>query len=577
MTIAIYLRISKSDDDINEKDESNSIENQRQLIYDYISRHQEFDGDIKEYVDDGYTGTNFNRPAFQSMLSDSRAGKINVLIAKDMSRIGRDYIEMGDYVEQIFPAMGVRVIAINSGYDSFNNVGNIAGLDVAITNFINTMYSRDIGQKRRSADRIRWAMGKSSPKQEPYGYVRKKKTREWIIDDEAAEVVKYIFEKAANGWSTKKIVNELNKMEKLPPGLYRRYRCNYKYNFKVSDHENLWDVGKVRNVIKRYEYTGTLIAHKSESVIFTFNKSKSVPKDEWIYIENHHPAIVSKKLFEDAQYAIKYTKTTDDKKPASYSLKRKLRCGNCRLMFAYKEFENDKICYCAHKLGTGDYSTCLGKTYRYKQLEESVYKYLIGMINDIRVLNSMMENAIKLETPERKKNLEYYESRVEILKADRIRKYEDYASGVISATEYKFIKDKLNTELDEMISLVETLRNQMEQDESLSREVRLKKNYIENVATEEKLTKRMVDSFIKTVYVHDIDKLEIEYTFDDLTSKIFMRNNEIMMKYYPDETKRLMLDEMHTYINAADKKVEGEEMDVEKNKDLLGGNKSTGD
>lgn len=556
MIIAVYLRISKSDDDLDDKDESNSIENQRLFIHDYIVTHEDLTGEIKEYIDDGYSGTNFKRPGFINMLKDARAGKVKTIIVKDMSRLGRDYIEVGDYIEQIFPAMGVRVIAINSNYDSLLNLGNIASIDVAIQNFINTMYSRDIGQKRRSADRIRWSMGKSSPKQVPYGYYRKNLTREWLIDEEAAEVVRFIFDKAVSGWTMKNIVDELNKNRVPPPGLYRKIKSNYKYKFIVAEHENLWSTTKLGIILRRYEYTGTLVAHKSETVEYTFDKYRKVPEDQRIYIENHHPPIISVEKFNEAQYAIKSVSRSDDMKSTSYALKKKLRCGNCRLAFSYKEYKDDSICYCGHKVVTGKYSSCIGYTLSYNRLEKSVFEYLIRKISDIQILNSMIDKVIELENPKRKITLENYESRIELLKSERVRKYEDYASGAVSATIYLDEKNKLNNEIEELSKAAEILRNQLNQDETLSQEVKLKKHLIDNVITEEKLTRRMVDTFIKRVYVHSIDKLEVEFTFDDLTSKIFLRNNEIVKKYYPEETRFMDLDENHTYINAATDKAE---------------------
>ena len=138
MNIAFYLRLSLSDGDLgkNNKDESNSIENQRLLLQSFVESMDELDGEVREYIDDGYSGTNFNRPAFQDMIEDAKKGKVDVLLVKDLSRLGRDYIGVGDYLEQIFPIMGVRVIAINSQYDSNNYIGKTMGLEMSISNLL---------------------------------------------------------------------------------------------------------------------------------------------------------------------------------------------------------------------------------------------------------------------------------------------------------------------------------------------------------------------------------------------------------------------------------------------------------
>lgn len=154
MNIAFYLRLSLSDGDLgkNNKDESNSIENQRLLLQSFVESMDELDGEVREYIDDGYSGTNFNRPAFQDMIEDAKKGKVDVLLVKDLSRLGRDYIGVGDYLEQIFPIMGVRVIAINSQYDSNNYVGKTMGLEMSISNLVNTLYSRDLSKKKVKAE-----------------------------------------------------------------------------------------------------------------------------------------------------------------------------------------------------------------------------------------------------------------------------------------------------------------------------------------------------------------------------------------------------------------------------------------
>lgn len=197
--IAFYLRLSLADGDLgkNNKDESNSIENQRLLLQSFVESMDELDGEIKEYIDDGYSGTNFNRPAFQEMIEDAKKGKIDVLLVKDLSRLGRDYIGVGDYLEQIFPIMGVRVIAINSQYDSNNYVGKTMGLEMSITNLVNTLYSRDLSKKYKSCIQTKWKQGVSTGGRIPFGY-KKAEDRQWEIDEEPAKIVRMVFELAMN-------------------------------------------------------------------------------------------------------------------------------------------------------------------------------------------------------------------------------------------------------------------------------------------------------------------------------------------------------------------------------------------
>ena len=161
MSIAFYLRLSIADGDLgkNEKDESNSIENQRVLLQSYLTMMEISEDDVVEYVDDGYSGLNFNRPSFQRMIEDAKLGKIDTILVKDLSRLGRDYIGVGDYLEQIFPVLGVRFIAVNSNYDSNKYIGKTMGLEMSIGNLINTLYCKDLSKKLKSALRTKWKQG----------------------------------------------------------------------------------------------------------------------------------------------------------------------------------------------------------------------------------------------------------------------------------------------------------------------------------------------------------------------------------------------------------------------------------
>ena len=181
---AKYLRLSIEDGD---KAESNSIGNQRELIRDFVAERPELHL-VGEYADDGYTGTNFERPGFTQMMEDIKSGKINCIIVKDLSRLGRNYIEMGKYLEQIFPMMGIRFIAINDNYDSNNYKGTTLGMDVIVSNLVNTMYCRDAGKKLRTANQVKWRKGITTASAAPFGYqFDPDKKGAFIVDPPAAK------------------------------------------------------------------------------------------------------------------------------------------------------------------------------------------------------------------------------------------------------------------------------------------------------------------------------------------------------------------------------------------------------
>ena len=241
---ATYLRLSRSDGD---QQESNSIKNQRALLNDYMGKHPELHK-FDEYVDDGYSGTNFNRPAFQKMVVDLKQGDIKVIMVKDLSRLGRDYIGVGDYIEQIFPLMGVRFIAVNNSFDSMKLNNGTPGIEVAVSNLVNNMYSRDIAKKIRAALETNWKNGKATCTNVPFGYVwNKKGGQRWEIDPEAAPCVKKVFELALSGRNTTQIAYGMNELNLPTPGLYAKRKNLLMGSNPIiaPDSEMLWNAAIV--------------------------------------------------------------------------------------------------------------------------------------------------------------------------------------------------------------------------------------------------------------------------------------------------------------------------------------------
>ena len=305
--IAIYLRLSLADGDLKKgsKDESNSIENQRMLLHDYIGN---LFGEIVEYVDDGYTGTNFNRPAFQKMIVDLKQGDIKVIMVKDLSRLGRDYIGVGDYIEQIFPLMGVRFIAVNNSFDSMKLNNGTPGIEVAVSNLVNNMYSRDIAKKIRAALETNWKNGKATCTNVPFGYVwNKKGGQRWEIDPEAAPCVKKVFELALSGRNTTQIAYGMNELNLPTPGLYAKRKNLLMGSNPIiaPDSEMLWNAAIVWRILRRYEYTGALVMGRRKKIDVNTTSVRTLPEDKWIIAENAHEAIVTKDEYYQAQKAIR--------------------------------------------------------------------------------------------------------------------------------------------------------------------------------------------------------------------------------------------------------------------------------
>jgi len=229
-----YYRLSREDGD---KMESDSIRNQKDLIADYVSKHPEITL-VDEYVDDGYTGTNFDRPGFQKLLKDIESKKINCIIVKDLSRLGRNYIEMGRYLEKIFPLKGIRFIAINDHYDSFDESSEADQIVIPFKNLINDAYCRDISTKVRSQLDVKRKNGDFVGSFAPYGYRKDPDNKNrLLIDDEAAEIVRLIFSLRLEGYSAQRISEKLNEMNVATPFEYKR-KNGFNYNSGFHTGEN---------------------------------------------------------------------------------------------------------------------------------------------------------------------------------------------------------------------------------------------------------------------------------------------------------------------------------------------------
>ena len=315
MINALYLRLSESDGDlgIDGKDESNSIENQRLLLQSYLTARNDMDGEVVEYVDDGYSGTNFNRPAFKQMIEDAKKGKIDVILVKDLSRLGRDYIVTGDYIEQIFPMIGVRFIAVNNGYDTAEHNSGVMGFDVAVNNLINTFYSRDLSKKIKSGISSKWRRGVSTSSHAPYGYDKSKTEKgKYVVDPEAAKIVRLIFEKAADGLKTREIARILNEIGVLPPWEYLVKHNGWKPRKMITpESERLWDCTKVSAIIRKYDYTGAMVIGRRRPTSVGGKNMRVKPKSEWTIVEDVNEPIVSKELFEQANMSLRAPNVSD--------------------------------------------------------------------------------------------------------------------------------------------------------------------------------------------------------------------------------------------------------------------------
>lgn len=299
---SMYLRLSRDDRD---EGESNSISNQRELIKDYASKlNIEI---ISEYVDDGFSGSNFDRPEFKKMMKALEKGEFNTIIVKDLSRFGRDYIETGKYLQKIFPEKGVRFISVNDNYDSDHADVSDTHLILPIKNFINDSYCRDISMKVKSSQKVKRQRGEFIGAFAPYGYAKDSEEKNHlVIDDNVAHIVKKIFKMKIEGYSSKSIADSLTKLGVPTPKVYKDLQ-GVKFSTVFNKGLGKWDAKMVNRIIENRVYTGTLVQGKTVKLNYKSKKQINVLEEDWIVAYDTHDAIIT-----DSQFAIANKMMTRD-------------------------------------------------------------------------------------------------------------------------------------------------------------------------------------------------------------------------------------------------------------------------
>lgn len=332
MTVARYLRISDEDQDFKRanKTESDSIVSQRNLISDFIRKLPEYvDADIVEFCDDGWSGKNFERPAVMEMLKQVGNGQIQCIIVKDLSRFGRNYLEVGNYISRIFPFLDVRFIAINDGFDSIRPM-EADRLDVSFQTLLSDLYSRDLSCKVKNALRFKAEQGKYIAAFAPYGYVKDQKDKNRIVPDPAAaENVRCIFRMAADGMTTMQIAREMNERQILTPMQYKCMNGCGRVAWHCIREDNFWTPQTVIKILRDERYTGKAVFGRQKREETGKIHQVKVSKADWITVEHAHESIVSQEEFDHAQDQLRAYMERGVVCKSKRPLKRKVRCGIC--------------------------------------------------------------------------------------------------------------------------------------------------------------------------------------------------------------------------------------------------------
>ena len=504
-----YLRLSLADDD--GKDESNSISSQRECIREYCRTHG-IAQDYRECVDDGYSGTNFERPGFQKLLKMVRAGVARVILVKDLSRLGRNYLEVGYYLEYIFPYYNVRIIAVNDNYDSKSSGESTIGLEVAIRNLMNDCYSRDISKKISSSVHLKKTGGEYVYGTAPFGYKKGEKKNTIVVDEKAAETVRRIFMLAASGTTVSQIAKLFNEEKVITPS---KHLAPLRPNYKIYEH---WSYESVRNILTNRIYTGDTETYKSHVVKVGSDRVKQIPEKERTVVEDTHEPIVSRELYERARSVIK-SNVKSPKKKSNSILTGMLFCGCCggRLV---KGKESNRHFYCVNARYRPD-SGCKSVRPEENRIKEIILK---AAAMQMELLHEKEKKYEKIMDKEKSEILQMQREQGKIsnkrkkLMDEKLWLYEQYADGKLDKEKYLAGKQDIASKDEKLAEQEEGLAEKIKKLQDSGYERKEEERELPALAEsdlEKGLTRELLGCLVQKVVVKMDGGVEIYWNFMD--------------------------------------------------------------
>ena len=519
--VAIYLRLSKEDDDLScssgSKNESNSISNQRKLIYDFMKSHPGLEL-YDEYKDDGKSGSNFDRAEFQRMMKDIEEGKVNCVIVKDQSRFGRDYIDVGKYKEKIFPKLGVRFITINEGYDSLSATSS-DDLAFTINSFVYDFYIRDISTKIRTNLTAKKQNGEYAGAFVAYGYVKDSDDKsKLVVDPFAANVVRDIFRWKIEGLSPQNIAIRLNELGIPSPAEYKRLSgSNYKTSFQTSS-KAIWSHVSVRRILKNEIYLGVMIQGKRTTPNYKTKTVVTKAESEWLRVEGTHEAIISARDFELVQELLKddtHCRSGDITVPVYAG---RVYCGDCGATAVRKtvSYADKRYVYYVCNANKHDKKVCSRHSIREDVLDQVIYqtvRHQIDLLLDVDKALSQFESMSweKHKLKQLDASIEIQEEAVRKNNMLRLGIYEDLRAGLLDRSEYESLKKELAERIDEADAAIEKLNKEKREIlDGVSRQQSWVEQFRQYESVTE-LTRPMVIHLIERINIFEDSNIEIVF------------------------------------------------------------------
>ena len=521
---AIYLRLSQEDGDISvsDKNESNSISTQRDLIQAFLRKQADILYEA-EFCDDGYTGTNFDRPGFTDMMKAVREKRVDCIIVKDLSRFGRDYIESGKYIQKIFPMLGVRFIAINDGYDSADTENQSNDFVLPFKNLINDSYCRDISIKSRSNLEVKRRNGEFVGNFAVFGYMRSPDDKhKLIVDEEAAVVVRNIFNWKQEGWNAQQIANHLNKLRFPSPMEYKK-KCghNYRTSFKTKTVAQ-WSAVAVLRILKNPVYTGVLEQGKTTTP--NYKVKTRIVKDEskWARVENAHEAIITPAQFELVQTVLGLDTCRAEGQDEIYPFSGMIYCADCQSPMIHRTATagGKKYQYYMCSGNKRDKDSCTTHNIKCELVEKVVLATVQAHISMAIDIDNAMKRVEALDWE--KREIRKIDAQISAMELDvekfnniKMELYEDLKSDLITKEEYHSFKNDYDIRIQSIRQQIAGLVSQRNAVEGGLTSVQGWFAQFRKYENIEKLTRLTIVSLIERVEINENKDIHVKFRHAD--------------------------------------------------------------
>ena len=528
---AIYARLSVENSGKSEK--VDIIANQIEICKSYLTERPYLDL-VDTYVDNGRTGTVFDRPEFNRLMTDIRSGRIKCLVVRDLSRFGRDYIETGTFLERIFPQIGLRFISIKENFDSFDTGGNSESLLIPLQNMVNSLYSKDISRKVSTALKAQMESGEFKKRNLPYGYRWDDEHSNMVFDEETAPIVRKIFQWKIEGLSLPAIADRLDAID-APNPEFQKYQVGVRTGNATA--KKVWNKSTLTSILDNPHYVGDTVLGRTMNAIYKGVKNQHIDRENWIIFPDTHEAIISREDFQKvremreaaARARIEKMERSEEIRATLINLfDGKIVCAECgkKLYYHRKRIDKDKRCrwYAFYECSTSvgrRYEHCTPHYTRQDVLEEKVLASIQLQVKAALDYDKMLD---KLRGSEGEKNIRDQQNalitslnlRISGVSKKRTRLYEDYVEGVLDEEEYAFAKKSYDEQFAELSRrLDEAVQRRSKFNEAMSVDNKWI-TLMKSVSTAAKLSQELVDESIELVKVHEDGVVELVMKYSDL-------------------------------------------------------------